>query len=75
MLFNKIKELLENIGNDIFAGKIDINPINSKRIVSCEYCDMKSICRFDDRIYKYRKRINDYKNNEIISMLEGDIND
>lgn len=74
LLFKKIKLLLESIGNNIMSNDISINPINSKRVVSCEYCNMRSICRFDDKIYKYR-RIKDYKNKEIIEKLEGDIND
>ncbi|HOZ54322.1 MAG TPA: PD-(D/E)XK nuclease family protein, partial [Bacilli bacterium] len=74
LLFNKIKDMLENIGNDIVDGKIDINPIRSKRVVSCEYCNLKSICRFDDKLYRYRI-LKDYKNEEVITMLEGDKND
>lgn len=74
LLFNKIKNILQSIGNDIIDGKADINPIKSKRAVSCEYCNLRSICRFDDKLYKYR-RLKDYKNEEVISMLEGDIND
>lgn len=74
LLFKKIKELLKEIGNNIMDNDISINPINSKRVVSCEYCNMRSICRFDDKIYKYR-RIKDYKNKEVIEKLEGDTND
>ena len=74
LLFKKIKLLLEDIGNNIMNNDVSINPINSKRVVSCEYCNMRSICRFDDKIFKYR-RIKDHKNKEIIEELEGDIND
>lgn len=39
----KVKEFCE----DLLAGKIDINPMRTKTSKPCDYCDYKSICRFD----------------------------
>lgn len=72
-IINEVKRGLISIGNNIMDGNISIDPIKNNRVDSCQYCYMRGICRFDENVYKYRK-ITDYKNSEILSKLEGDLN-
>ncbi len=49
---NKLKEL----GNEIIAGKIPINPYQLGDRTACDYCTYKGICKYDGNLgYEYRK--------------------
>ena len=72
LLFKSVKNTLNNISKKILDGNINVNPIGG-RIDSCLYCRYKSICKFDDIVDKKRNPSN-YKNSEVIIMLEGDKN-
>lgn len=43
-----IKKLTDIVG-DILEGEIDKNPMKSGNNSSCDYCEFKAICRFDDK--------------------------
>lgn len=55
-------DTIKEISKEILKGKIDINPYYNKKSTPCDYCEYKSICRFDPQ-----NRDNKYN---IISNLE-----
>lgn len=56
-LLENNKKLFVNAGNELVSGNVRINPaINSKKVaIGCQYCQFKSICRFEPNIHKGRK--------------------
>ena len=46
-VFNYVELLLQNIGNKIMNGAIAPNPLSVKDKIPCDYCDYKTVCRFD----------------------------
>ncbi len=46
-LLNITRDNIEEIGNNIAGGNIDINPFKYKQDTGCRYCDYKKICHFD----------------------------
>ena len=44
-----IYKTIQDIGAEIFDGKIDIKPYYKEGKTPCEYCEYKSICTFDPR--------------------------
>lgn len=42
-----VRDKMISIGEDIIGGKIDMNPEKGKMNSPCNYCDYKSICRFE----------------------------
>ena len=57
----KILEEIKEIAKEILKGKIDIKPYNYKNKTGCDYCNFKSICRFNTSIksneYSYIKNV------------------
>jgi ATP-dependent helicase/nuclease subunit B len=70
LLFNHIKNILINAGNDILSGNINVNP-KEKNNEACMYCKFKSICKFDNDIDKTIK-IKNYTNKEVLKKLGGE---
>lgn len=66
-LMQHAMKLAQTMAIEILNGKTEVSPIlkNGDRR-ACDFCNYKSICRFDERksAYSYR-RIKDYKNEEI----------
>lgn len=52
-----VNHKIKQIGMDIMRGNIEINPYEQSGGTSCDYCEYKSVCGFDEGIsgYKYRK--------------------
>lgn len=48
----KIKEM----GTEILAGRIELNPYEDDKTSACTYCQYHSICGFDERMPGYQKR-------------------
>lgn len=48
---------IKQIGMDIMQGKIEINPYEQSGGTSCDYCEYKNVCGFDEGIsgYGYRR--------------------
>ena len=69
-IFGKMTSVVKLFGNELKNGLIGANPIGG-RIDSCAYCKYASVCRFDSKLSKKRKPQN-FKNSEVIMMLEGD---
>ena len=45
----RLTELIDNMGSELSCGSIDANPYADGDGTSCDFCKMKSICRFDER--------------------------
>ena len=47
------------LAKDILSGNIEKNPFRQGNKVACEYCEFKSVCRFDTKTggnsYRYPK--------------------
>ena len=52
-----VNQTIEQLGKEILAGKIDINPYELKGNTACTWCAYRSICGFDERLRgcNYRK--------------------
>lgn len=71
LIFNKIDELMLNMGNAVIDGRFSANATDSESIKACAYCDFASICRSSD---KEHKKAEEYSNTEVIDILKrGDI--
>ncbi len=46
-VFNYIEQLLKDIGNKVMSGRIEPKPLKAGDKLPCEYCDYRSVCRFD----------------------------
>ena len=61
LIQNKVKSVIKEIAKEILKGKIDIKPYNYKNKTGCDYCNFKSICRFNTSIkgneYSYIKNV------------------
>ena len=71
-IFKYIEKVLQDIGNAVLGGDITPFPQESGRGTKCDFCDYKSVCRFDkDTGFK---KLVDMKNSaaveEIIKILE-----
>ncbi len=44
----RMKKILKRIGDELSHGEIEANPYFTSTRNACEYCDYKSVCRFDD---------------------------
>ncbi len=47
MLQNTVNMIANRLCQDIASGKIDLTPMKSGNKTPCDYCNYKSICRFD----------------------------
>lgn len=61
---NKIKIMVDNL----VAGKIAPMPIMQENHTSCEWCQYKSVCKYDKNKFVFVKKISD--NNKILSQME-----
>ncbi len=71
-IFKYIERILQDIGNAVLGGDITPFPQEAGRGTKCDYCEYKSVCRFDKDI-GFKKMV-DMKNSaaveEIIKILE-----
>lgn len=59
-MMNYVERLTTEIGERIYEGNIDISPMKRGKKSACDFCNYRSICRFDEKIPGYRER-NDKK--------------
>jgi len=73
-LIHRVEDNVQESLKDMVDGIIDPNPVKNPKDKStaCDYCRYGAICRFDEELEtnNYRNIIN-YKNDEVIEMLEG----
>ncbi len=75
LIQNKVKKVIKEISKEILKGKIDIKPYNYKGKTGCDYCEYKTICRFNTSIkgneYSYIKNIDKKLVLELIKQEEN----
>ena len=71
-LQNQVRKTIREISNEILKGKIDIKPFKNGKKTACEYCQYKSICRFNTNVKgnEYLK-ISKKKKAEILEEIKG----
>lgn len=69
--FSKVFEFtdkkLKSVGEDIFLGKIEANPIDGIDSPACKYCDFLSVCRINGDIIK---KVPKFSNREVLKIIE-----
>jgi ATP-dependent helicase/nuclease subunit B len=72
-LQNTAKRIIKGIAGQILSGNIDINPVYNKRtkIDNCQFCEYKSICKFNPKINKYTY-VENKKKEQILEELKGE---
>jgi ATP-dependent helicase/nuclease subunit B len=53
-LLDAVEAQLRRIGNEIFAGKAQVDPYRKGNETPCEYCDYQAACRIDPWSHRYR---------------------
>lgn len=48
-LRKRLEKLIADMGNELFDGKIDANPIKTGTKSPCDFCDYKPVCRNTDK--------------------------
>ena len=73
-LQNQVRKTIREISNEILKGKIDIKPFKNGKKTACEYCQYKSICRFNTNVKgnEYLK-IPKLKKAEILENIKGGV--
>jgi ATP-dependent helicase/nuclease subunit B len=65
------KNLVKQIGQEIMAGKISIEPVKKGRQTACAYCHYRSICHFDKLFAGNKfKNIYDMSNEEVMENIK-----
>lgn len=52
----RMKSILAKIGDELYNGRIEPNPYVHKTRSSCDYCEYKSVCAFDEERSDDKKR-------------------
>ncbi len=52
-LLDFVRDRIAQISQRIFSGDIDIHPARIKAALPCDYCDYRSLCRFDLQVNEY----------------------
>ncbi|WDV44428.1 helicase-exonuclease AddAB subunit AddB [Clostridiaceae bacterium M8S5] len=70
-LLEHVRNLIKDLGKNILVGNININPTKTSTQTACDFCEYKSICRFDiaSNENKYNK-IPKLSNKEVIEKLK-----
>jgi ATP-dependent helicase/nuclease subunit B len=55
LLREHIESHLREFGRKIFAGDISVSPFRIGQETACDYCDFRSVCRFDPWTRTYRR--------------------
>ncbi|MCT4612274.1 MAG: exodeoxyribonuclease V subunit gamma [Clostridia bacterium] len=66
-----VNEKVKSIGNNIVEGNIDISPIKKENSKACDYCKFKGICKFDERLDKYRDYTEKKTLTDILEEMKG----
>ncbi|MBS7577765.1 MULTISPECIES: PD-(D/E)XK nuclease family protein [unclassified Enterococcus] len=71
-LIDNNRKLFVNAGNELLSGRVKINPaVNSKKVsIGCQYCQFKSICRYEPDIHNGR-----LVGNKNLSSIDPAVND
>jgi len=73
-LINYVHKKISEAGREIIKGKINIEPVKYSSRTACEYCDYKSICKFDRKISSNQyKVLNKKDKDEIFTLLSEEV--
>jgi ATP-dependent helicase/nuclease subunit B len=53
-LVDQVEEFLRRYGQEIYEGNVSVEPYRHQQKTACDYCDYRSICRFDPWVEPYR---------------------
>lgn len=71
MLFKYIELLLMKIGNTLMSGDISPRPLKMGDRLKCEYCDYRSVCRFDP--YRDFEVAADCRNRDALDIIRKEL--
>ncbi len=71
LLFRYIELLLKKIGNVIMSGDISPRPLKISQKLKCEFCDYRSVCRFDP--YRDFDDAVDCRNKDALDLMKKEI--
>ena len=72
LLQRYVYRTIKQIGQEIYNGRIDINPYNKIKGNACEYCKYKSICDFNPKYQNNKYRyILPVSKDDVYSELEN----
>jgi ATP-dependent helicase/nuclease subunit B len=53
-LLDRVEELLRQMGRDIFAGMVKVDPYRKGSQTACDHCDYRAVCRIDPWAHPFR---------------------
>lgn len=71
LLFRYIEVLLAKIGNTLMSGDISPRPLKIGDKLKCEYCDYRSVCRFDP--YRDFEVAKDCRNQPALEIIRKEL--
>lgn len=71
LLFKYIELLLSKIGNTLMSGDISPRPLKMGDRLKCEYCDYRSVCRFDP--YRSFEVAKDCRNQPALEIIRKEL--
>ena len=76
--FSLIREFtnqkVQELGQEIVAGNIDILPYQSEKSTGCDYCQYQQVCQFDCRIKgNAYKEIENYTRDEVLEIIRTEL--
>lgn len=74
-LSNHIKNGIKDLCNELFEGKFDIVPCNTKDSSPCAYCPYGTVCKFDVKNTVYKtENLKNMKDEDVWERLEAESN-
>ena len=67
LIFNKIDELIVNMGRKINAGEFSAQATDGATVKACAYCDFAPICRSSNKEHKKAVKL---ANSEVVELLK-----
>ena len=65
-----INRLIRQVAKSIIQGKVDVSPTVYGNTSSCDYCDYKKICLFDEHCGGSFKELENLKKDEVLSFIK-----
>ncbi len=70
---DRMKQVLAKIGDELYRGEIEPNPYINKTSSSCDWCEYKSICAFDEtRSCDSKRELIDISFRDMLKELGGE---
>lgn len=69
------QEKLLEMGRALLDGAVEADPCVHGGVAQCEWCEFRAACQFDERAGDRYRRLKNFKDNEVWSMLEGGTQD